>query len=150
MPTQRGAIGVLLVHREPVVRAELARALEAVSDIDVIALVDGGREALSLIAGPPPDVALVELALPDREGAALIARAFPTTRIVTCGPLRLVRLRTALEAGALGHLPHDVQPDDLARAVRAAAAGERLPPVPTRRTAADPTASLLRRLRFRR
>src|SRR3954454_22237159 len=117
MPTQRSAIAVLLVHREPVVRAELARALDRQHDIHVMGLVDGGREALSLIAGPPPDVAVVELALPDREGAALVARTFPGTRIITCGPLRLGRLRTALEAGALGHVPSDVPPDELAHAV---------------------------------
>src|SRR5690242_14399538 len=116
MPTERRAIAVLLVHRDPVLRAELDRALAAQHDIAVMGLVGDGREALSLIAGPPPDVAVVELALPDREGAALIARTFPATRIITCGPLRLGRLRTALDAGALGHLPHDVGPEELARA----------------------------------
>jgi DNA-binding NarL/FixJ family response regulator len=123
-------VRVLLVDDHEVVRRGLRELLEDEDDISVVAEAGGAGEALVRAAATSPDVAVVDVRLPDGGGVELCRglRALPD------GPRCLVltafddeeALVGAIMAGASGYLLKQVRGQDLVTAVREVAAGRSL------------------------
>ena len=129
---------ILVVDDHPVVRSGLTSVLSTQADFDVVGEASNGDEAIAAAARLAPDLVLMDLRMPTRNGvdasAAILAER-PATRVVvltTYGSDGEV-LR-AIEAGAVGYLLKDVPHEELFRALRAVARGERyLAPAVTER-----------------
>jgi NarL family two-component system response regulator LiaR len=120
-------IRVLIADDHPVVRQGLRRFLESYDDIEVIGEAETGAQAVSLVAEHVPDVALLDLLMPEMDGVEAteqIVAASPATRIIVLTSYTEDELLfPAMRAGALAYLVKDVKPEDLVSAIRAAARG---------------------------
>jgi DNA-binding NarL/FixJ family response regulator len=131
-------IRVLIVDDHAVVREGLRTFLELQDGIEVVGEAGDGAEAVTEAGKLQPDVVLMDLVMPKLDGLQamreLRARGSRARVIVLTSFLEDERLLPAIKAGAAGYLLKNVQPQELARAVRVAAAGETLidPAVATR------------------
>lgn len=124
------ALRVILVDDENLIRSALATMLSLESDLEVrgeaATVADGER----LARAEQPEVAVLDLQLPDGDGLALAARIAelsPATRcLILTSHARPGYLKRALAQGVLGFLPKTTSADQLARAVRSVAAGRRV------------------------
>jgi DNA-binding NarL/FixJ family response regulator len=125
-------IRVLLADDQALLRAGLRMLLEAAADIEVVGEAPNGGVAVALARQHHPDVVLMDLRMPDVDGAT-------ATSLIAGDPalsgVRVVVLTTfdddesvfaALRAGASGFLVKDMEPDDLLHAVRVVARGDAL------------------------
>jgi DNA-binding NarL/FixJ family response regulator len=121
-------IRVLIAEDHGVVRAGLAQLLSAPDDLEVVAAAGGGREAVEMARAERPDVVLMDLSMPDMDGVAAtraIAAAAPEARVVMLTSFSdRARIMDALDAGAIGYMLKDAEPEEIYRGVRAAARGE--------------------------
>src|ERR1039458_9354779 len=131
-------ISVLLVDDHPLIRKGFRLILDAETDIRVAGEAGDGTAAVALCAELRPDVVLMDVRMPGRDGIEA------TREIVASGlPSKVLILTTfdlddyvyaGLRAGASGFLLKDTQPDDLAAAIRTVAVGDSvLSPSATRR-----------------
>jgi DNA-binding NarL/FixJ family response regulator len=121
-------IRVAIVDDHRVVRTGLEELIRTFEDVEVVASASTGEEAVARCAEARPDVALVDLAMPGVDGIEA------TTRILAASPGTNVviftsfsdrdRILQALDAGAIGYLLKDAEPEDLHRAIVAASRGE--------------------------
>jgi len=120
-------IRVMLVDDHTMVRRGLATFLKVHDDLQLAGEADSGEAAVEVCAQVMPDVILMDLVLPEMDGAAttrLIRRQFPQVQVLALTSFKDGELiKNALEAGAIGYLLKDVSADELARAIRAAHAG---------------------------
>jgi NarL family two-component system response regulator LiaR len=120
-------VRVLIADDHSVVREGL-RAFLASQEIDVVGEAADGEEAVRLAAALLPDVAVIDLLMPKKDGfeaTAAIRQASPKTQIVVLTSYTTEgHLLRALRSGALSYLPKDAAPDEIAAAVRKAARGE--------------------------
>jgi NarL family two-component system response regulator LiaR len=123
-------IRVLVVDDHAVVREGLRTFLELQDGIEVAGEAADGNEAVEQAAALLPDVILMDLVMPGLDGLGAmrsIRATAPETRvIVLTSYLDDATLLPALRAGAAGYLLKNAAPQEIARAVRAAAAGEAL------------------------
>lgn len=123
-------IRVLLAEDQGMVRGALAGLLSMEDDIEVVAQLARGDEVLAAARAQAPDVALLDIEMPGLDGlqvAAQLAAERPEVRVVILTTFgRPGYLRRAMEQGASGFLLKDAPVEDLARAIRAAVAGERV------------------------
>ena len=121
-------IRVLLADDHAVVRSGLTQLLDTVDDMEVVGAAADGAEAVSLALAQRPDVTLMDLSMPVMDGIEAIGRVRaenPEARIVVLTSFSdRERILDALDAGAVGYLLKDAEPEELIRGVRAAAAGE--------------------------
>jgi DNA-binding NarL/FixJ family response regulator len=121
-------IRVLLADDHAVVRSGLSQLLATVEDMEVVGTASDGAEAVSLALEERPDVTLMDLSMPNMDGIEAIGHVRaqnPDARIVVLTSFSdRERILDALDAGAVGYLLKDAEPDELIRGVRAAAAGE--------------------------
>jgi two-component system, NarL family, response regulator LiaR len=121
-------IRVLLVDDHAVVREGLRTFLELQEGIEVAGEAEDGVEALEQTERLRPDVILMDLVMPRLDGVGAMRRLRPThpdTRVVVLTSfLEDEHLLPAMQAGAAGYLLKNAEPAELARAVRAAYAGE--------------------------
>jgi two-component system, NarL family, response regulator DesR len=112
------------------VRGALSSLLALEDDIEVVAEVGRGDEVLEAARRARPDVALLDIGLPGESGldaAAALHTDLPHVRVLMLTTFnRPGYLRRAMEAGAAGFLLKDAPASELARAIRAAVAGERV------------------------
>ena len=138
-----GVIRVLIVDDHAVVREGLRTFLQLQDGLIVVGEAADGEEAVDRAVALAPDVILMDLVMPGLGGVDAMRRLrerAPESRVIVLTSfLDDERLMPALEAGAAGYLLKDVEPAELARAVRSACADEAV---------IDPTvaARLLRRL----
>ncbi len=122
------SIRVLLVDDHAVVRRGLRGFLDLQDDIQVVGEADNGRVAVDEARRLRPDVILMDLLMPEMSGLEAIAaikREQPEVEIVAVTSfIEEEKVTTALEAGATGYLLKDAEAEEVARAVRAAYAGE--------------------------
>jgi two-component system, NarL family, response regulator LiaR len=122
------AITILVVDDHAVVREGLRTFLGLQDGFEIVGEAADGEEALQRAEQLDPDVILMDLVMPRRDGVSamqeLRERASRSRVIVLTSFLEDDRLLPALEAGAAGYLLKNSQPAELARAVRAAHAGE--------------------------
>jgi DNA-binding NarL/FixJ family response regulator len=123
-------IRVLIVDDHAVVREGLRTFLDLQDGIEVVGEAGDGEQAVDEAERLRPDVVLVDLVMPKLDGVqtmrALRERVPSARAVVLTSYLDDERLLPAIRAGAAGYLLKNVQPQELARAVRTAAAGEAL------------------------
>ncbi len=123
-------IRVLVAEDQSMVRGALRALLELEEDIAVVAEVGRGDEVLAAAREHGPDVALLDIEMPGRDGieaARELAAELPAVRAVVLTTFgRPGFLRRAMEVGAAGFLVKDAPVAELARAIRAVVAGERV------------------------
>jgi two-component system, NarL family, response regulator LiaR len=121
---------VLIVDDHAVVREGLRTFLELQDGIEVAGEAADGVEAIDSAERLRPDVVLMDLVLPRLDGVEAmraLRERLPRARVIVLTSfLDDAKLLPALRAGAAGYLLKNVQPQELARAVRAAHAGEAL------------------------
>jgi DNA-binding NarL/FixJ family response regulator len=121
-------IRVFIVDDHGLVRAGLEQLLASADDIEVVGSAAGGREAVALVAERGAEVVLMDLSMPDLDGIAAtreLAKRAPAARVVVLTSFSdRRRILDALDAGAIGYLLKDAEPEELLRGVRAAARGE--------------------------
>lgn len=126
-PSPSQSIRIMVVDDHTMVRRGLATFIKIFDDLYLAGEADSGESAVRLCAEIKPDVILMDMVLPDMDGAAatrLIRRQFAQIQIIALTSFKEGRLiKNALEAGAIGYLLKDVSADELARAIRAAHAG---------------------------
>jgi DNA-binding NarL/FixJ family response regulator len=118
----------MVVDDHPLVRSGLMQLLSAEEGIDVVGGAPGGREAVDMVIEAAPDLVLMDVSMPGMDGitaAREILRRRPSTRIVMLTSYAEEEtVMAALDAGASGYLLKDAEPEELVKAVRAAARGE--------------------------
>lgn len=121
-------ITVIVVDDHPVVRAGLLAALDAASDIDVVGEASTGAQAMRIVAQEQPDVVVLDVNLPDVNGATvareLREQELPTKILILSAHDDQDTVLGLLRDGAVGYVLKDEALETLARAVRAAARGE--------------------------
>ena len=126
MTTQQ-PIRVMIVDDHTMVRRGLATILKVFDDLLLVGEAENGAEAIKLCGEVLPDVILMDMVMPDMDGATttrVIRQQFPQVQIIALTSFKEGNLvKNALEAGAIAYLLKDVYADDLARAIRAAHAG---------------------------
>ena len=123
-------IRVLLAEDQAMIRGALAALLGAETDIEVVAQVDRGDRVLAEALRVKPDVALLDIEMPGKDGieaAAELREGLPSCRVLILTVFgRPGYLRRAVDAGVMGFLLKDAPPDELASAVRRTARGDRV------------------------
>jgi DNA-binding NarL/FixJ family response regulator len=121
-------IRVLVADDHPVVRSGLVGVLTSLEGFEVVAVAADGAAAVREAVLHRPDVALMDLRMPGTDGFTAIrelARVAPAVRVCV---LTMYddddSLFAAMRAGAQGYLLKGAEQEDIARAVRAIAAGE--------------------------
>jgi DNA-binding NarL/FixJ family response regulator len=123
-------ISVVVVDDEQLVRSGFAALLASDSEITVVGTAGDGDAALAVIRRERPDVVLMDIRMPGRDGVSATAAitADPVlsgTRIIVLTTFDLDEyVHAALRAGASGFLLKDAQPADLLAAVHLVAQGE--------------------------
>ncbi|MGN9813528.1 response regulator transcription factor [Micromonospora sp. BQ11] len=122
-------IRVLLADDEELIRTALAALLDLEDDLEVVAQAADGVAAVTAALAHRPDVAVVDLSMPGRDGfgvAAELARTLPACAVVILtGQGRPPHLARALTAGARGFLPKGAPGGALADVIRRVHAGGR-------------------------
>jgi len=120
-------IRVMLVDDHTMVRRGLATFLKVFDDLELAGEAASGEAAIQLCPQVLPDVVLMDMVMPDMDGATVtraIRRQFPMVQVIVLTSFKEEGLiQSALQAGAIGYLLKDVSADELARAIRAAHAG---------------------------
>jgi two-component system, NarL family, response regulator LiaR len=120
-------IRVMLVDDHAVVRSGLVAFLMAFDDLELVAEVGSGEEALARIESVRPDVVLMDLIMPGIDGAEttrVVRQRHPDVQVVILTSFPEEDLVTkALRAGAISYLLKNVSADELAGAIRKAHAG---------------------------
>ncbi len=123
------SIQVLLVDDHKIVRRGVRAYLQTLADIEVQGEAASGAEAVASVGSTPPDVVLMDLEMPgDMDGIAAtrqIRKISPATQvIVVTSHHQDEYIFPAVRAGAISYLLKDIEPDELAAAIRKAAHGE--------------------------
>lgn len=120
---------IMLVDDHYLVRMGLASIISLEPDMTVCAEAASGEQARALYRAHRPDVTLMDLRLPGMNGAdavQAIRAEFPDARIVMISTYVCdEEIYGALQAGAMAYLVKSVQREELTRAIRKAAAGQR-------------------------
>jgi NarL family two-component system response regulator LiaR len=120
-------IRVLIVDDHPMVRRGLATFLKVFDDLELAGEAAGGQEAVQLCAQVRPDVVLMDMVMPDMDGATatrIIRKQSESIQVIALTSFKEeILVQSALQAGAIGYLLKDVSADELAGAIRAAHAG---------------------------
>jgi two-component system response regulator DesR len=138
-------IRLLLADDQELVRTALAALLELDEEFEVVAQVGRGDEVVGAVVEHRPDVALLDIEMPGLDGlaaAAALQREAPDCKVLILTTFgRPGFLRRAMEAGALGFVVKDAPAEDLARAIRRVAQGERVvdPDLATQTLAGGPS-----------
>ncbi len=121
-------IRVLLADDHKIVREGLKFILEMESDINVVAEAGNGRMAVQLAMEVVPDVAVIDIAMPEMNGIEATRRILcekPDIKVLALSMHSARRfVEEALSAGAKGYLLKDCASEELVRAIRTVAADE--------------------------
>jgi DNA-binding NarL/FixJ family response regulator len=121
-------IRVLIAEDHAMVRAGLTELLATRDDIEVVGQAADGGEAAERAVELAPDVVLMDLSMPGVdgiEGTRRIAAEVPGAQVVVLTSFSdRERILDALDAGAVGYLLKDLEPEELHRGILAAARGE--------------------------
>lgn len=121
-------IRVMLVDDHAMVRSGLAAFLFAQEDLELVAEASSGEQAVAICQDKQPDVVLMDLVMPGMDGATAtkkIRERCPEIQVIALTSFKEQELvEGALKAGAIGYLLKDITADELANAIRAAAAGK--------------------------
>lgn len=120
-------IRVLIADDHAIVRQGLSRSIQQQHDMEVVGTAREGHEAVALARELRPDVAIVDISMPDLNGieaARLIRRDTPQTRVIALSMHSTKRYVTEMfKAGAAGYLLKNCEFAELAEAIRMVATG---------------------------
>jgi NarL family two-component system response regulator LiaR len=120
-------IRVMLVDDHTMVRRGLATFLKVFDDLQLAGEAESGEAAIQLCAEVLPDVILMDMSMPEMDGATAtrtIRQRYPHIQVIALTSFKEGKLiKNALEAGAIGYLLKDISADELVQAIRAAHAG---------------------------
>ena len=123
-----GPIRVVLVDDHAMIRAGLQQLIDGTEDIEVVGTAADGAAALEVVREHHPDVVLMDLQMPGVDGVsatrAIKAEGGGTDVLVLTSDSDGERIVAALEAGAVGYLLKDADPDDVLQGIRAVSRGE--------------------------
>jgi DNA-binding NarL/FixJ family response regulator len=121
-------IRLLIAEDHALVRAGLSELLSGRDDVEVVGEAANGEEAVARAVELSPDVVLMDLSMPEVDGIEAtrrISEQVPDANVVVLTSFSdRERILEALDAGAVGYLLKDLEPDELHRGVQAAARGE--------------------------
>ena len=121
-------VRVVLVDDHAVIRAGLEQLLAGTDDIEVVGQAANGAEALEVVRAIRPDVVLMDLQMPEVDGVAatraIMAEDLGVDVLVLTSFSDGERIIAALDAGAVGYLLKDADPDDVLQGIRAVSRGE--------------------------
>lgn len=124
---EKKPIRVMIVDDHAVVRSGLATFLLVFQDLQLVAEASSGAEAVQICQCEELDVVLMDLVMPEMDGAAAtraIKQHCPRVQVVALTSFREEELvQGALQAGAISYLLKNVSADELAEAIRAAHKG---------------------------
>lgn len=147
-------IRVVVADDHHVVRRGLTGLIDSTDDLEVVGVATNGAEAVEMVREHRPDVALMDLQMPEVDGVeatrTILAEALGTEVLVLTSFSDQARIHAAIDAGAVGYLLKDAEPEVLLDGIRAVARGESpIDPRAARRllaaradAAPDPTAGL--------
>ena len=119
---------VVLADDHNLVRAGLRALLERLPGVEVVGEASNGREALALIVETRPDLALLDIGMPELNGldaAARLAREAPRTKVVMVSMYATETfVAQALQLGVAGYVLKETCADELPILLRAVLAGE--------------------------
>jgi NarL family two-component system response regulator LiaR len=120
-------IRVMVVDDHEMVRRGLAAILKVSDNVLLVGEAKSGAAAIQLCDEIMPDVVLMDMVMPDMDGASatrVICHKHPQVKVIALTSFKEGDLvRNALEAGAISYLLKDVSGEDLVQAIRAAHAG---------------------------
>jgi DNA-binding NarL/FixJ family response regulator len=126
--TNAAPIRVVLVDDHAVIRAGLEQLLAGTDDIEVVGAAANGAEALDVVRRIRPDVVLMDLQMPQVDGVAatraIMAERLGVDVLVLTSFSDSERIIAALDAGAVGYLLKDADPEDVLEGIRAVSRGE--------------------------
>ncbi|HEX6245235.1 MAG TPA: response regulator transcription factor [Polyangiales bacterium] len=129
VPTRAQPIRILLVDDHPIVCSGLAALIAQEPDLEVVGRADDGLEAQELVASLRPEVVLMDLLLPRLGGVEATQRIkadFPDVKVLALTALDdTVSLQAVLRVGASGVMLKRSAPEELVRAIRCVAHGDR-------------------------
>jgi DNA-binding NarL/FixJ family response regulator len=121
-------ITVVLADDHAMVRLGLEQLLGGADGIEVVGTAADGLDAVAVVLRTEPDVVLMDLQMPGVDGVAatrqIVASGVESQVVVLTSFSDSERIVAALDAGAIGCLLKDTEPEDLLEGVRAAARGE--------------------------
>lgn len=127
MTSPSARIRVLVVDDHPMVRRGLATFLKVFNDMELAGEAAHGEAAIRLCAELQPDVVLMDMVMPDMDGATATRHIRTRSQAIQVIALTSFKeeslVQSALQAGAIGYLLKDVSAEELAQAIRAAHAG---------------------------
>lgn len=122
-----GRIKIVIVDDHSVVRSGLGAFLQVFDDFELVGEASNGREAIAACASKQPDVILMDLVMPEMDGAQAtreIRERYPDIQVIVLTSFKEENLiESALQAGAIGYLLKNVSADELAAAIRSANIG---------------------------
>jgi DNA-binding NarL/FixJ family response regulator len=127
-----GPIRIVIADDQPLVRAGLKMMLEVEPDIEIVGEAADGDEAVRVVRDAAPDVVLMDVRMPRRDGIAatrllLDGRATPAPKVLILTTFDLDEyVYEGLRAGASGFVLKDLSPEQLVDAIRVVARGEAL------------------------
>lgn len=128
MSNEAQTLRIVLVDDHAVVRRGLADLLSSAPDLEVVGTASDGQEAQEVVRTARPDVVVMDLQMPRTDGVeatrAIIGEHDDVQVLVLTSFSDSDRILAALDAGAVGYLLKDADPDDVIEGVRAVARGE--------------------------
>jgi DNA-binding NarL/FixJ family response regulator len=119
---------VVLADDHAVIRAGMEQLLAGTDDIEVVGQAADGQQAIELARSVRPDVVLMDLQMPNVDGVAatraIIGEKLGVDVLVLTSFSDSERIIAALDAGAVGYLLKDAEPDDVLQGIRAVSRGE--------------------------
>jgi len=121
-------VRVVLVDDHAVVRSGLAQLLGGADGIEVVGQAGEGGEAVELVRRTRPDVVVMDLQMPGMDGVEatrrIVEEDLGAEVVVLTSYSDSTRIVAALDAGAVGYLLKDADPEDVLAGVRAVSRGE--------------------------
>jgi DNA-binding NarL/FixJ family response regulator len=119
---------ILIVDDHAVVRKGLMMVLRLEPDFEVVGEAENGRRAIELARQLQPDLVLLDLVMPEMDGKATVyalQTVLPDVHILILTGIELDEgAMEVLAAGVDGYVPKEIEPDELAQAIRTVARGE--------------------------
>ena len=119
---------VLIADDHPLFRGAISRVIEARDGMELVAEAADGREALEKIREFRPSVAVIDVRMPELDGSEVLAtlrgEGLPTNVVFLSAFLDSSTVYEAVAAGANAYLSKEAEPEEIVRAIEAAARGE--------------------------
>jgi len=118
----------MLVDDHTIVRNGIRAYLEVLPDMEIIAEAESGTQAVKMAEDLAPDVVLMDLKMPEMDGVEAtwrVRQVSPRSQIIILTSYHEdSHIFPAIKAGALSYILKNVDPEQLASAIRSAARGE--------------------------